>query len=325
MSANASSIFLVDAVGPALPDIRAPVGLRHSFCIGRWKFMSQTDTESAVDVKLPFPAIRRELPTRHPENTDTMEEIAQSIDKPVLAAKLTKLSVVIPVYNEEATVQTLVSLVVNAPLPDGLRREIICVNDCSRDGTAKKLDELPKLFPEADFRIIHKPVNEGKGAALRDGFKHASGDIVLIQDADLEYDPADYPKLLQPILENRADVVYGSRFMGAAPHRVLYFWHTLGNRVLTMMSNMFTNLNLTDMEVCYKVFRKSVLDRIQVKCNRFGFEPEITAKIAKLRPRIRIFEVGISYYGRSYEEGKKITWKDGVKAILAIIRFRFSD
>jgi glycosyltransferase involved in cell wall biosynthesis len=284
--------------------------------------MIQTDTETLRPPAAAIPAIRRELPTHHPE---TMETIEKSVDLPVTTAKLTKLSVVIPVYNEESTVQMLVSLVVNAPLPDGLRREIICVNDCSRDGTAKKLDELPTLFPEADFRIIHKPVNEGKGAALRDGFKHATGDVVLIQDADLEYDPADYPKLLTPILTNRADVVYGSRFMGGEPHRVLYFWHTLGNRVLTTLSNMFTNLNLTDMEVCYKVFRKSVLDRINIKCNRFGFEPEITAKIAKLRPRIRIFEVGISYYGRSYEEGKKITWKDGVKAILAIIRFRFSD
>jgi len=284
--------------------------------------MIQTDTETLKPAAASIPAIRRELPTHHPE---TMETIDQSIDLPPATAKLTKLSVVIPVYNEEATVQTLVSLVVNAPVPQGVRLEVICVNDCSKDGTAKKLDELPTLFPEADFRIIHKPVNEGKGAALRDGFKHASGDIVLVQDADLEYDPADYPKLLNPILTNRADVVYGSRFMGGEPHRVLYFWHTLGNRVLTTLSNMFTNLNLTDMEVCYKVFRKSVLDRIQIKCNRFGFEPEITAKIAKLRPRIRIFEVGISYYGRSYEEGKKITWKDGVKAILAIIRFRFSD
>src|SRR5438132_2442745 len=288
--------------------------------------MSQTDTQTEaaeVNVK-PFPAIRRELPKQHPENADTMEAIEQPVDKLTPTPTLTKVSIVIPVYNDEPTVQALVSLVVNAPIPHGLRREIICVNDCSKDGTAKKLDELPTLFPEADFRIIHKPINEGKGAALRDGFKHASGDVVIIQDADLEYDPADYPALIQPILQNRADVVYGSRFMGAAPHRVLYFWHTLGNRVLTTMSNMFTNLNLTDMEVCYKVFRKSVLDRIQIKCNRFGFEPEITAKIAKLRPRIRIFEVGISYYGRSYEEGKKITWKDGVKAILAIIRFRFS-
>src|SRR3954463_4494458 len=287
--------------------------------------MSQTDTETeAVDMK-PFPAIRRELPKRHPEHPDTMDTIEKAIDLPVATAKLTKVSIVIPVYNEEATVQALISLVVNAPIPGGLRREVICVNDCSKDGTAKKLDELPALFPEADFRIIHKPVNEGKGAALRDGFKHATGDLVLIQDADLEYDPADYPALIQPILENRADVVFGSRFMGAAPHRVLYFWHTLGNRVLTTLSNMFTNLNLTDMEVCYKVFRKSVLDRITVKCNRFGFEPEITAKIAKMRPRLRIYEVGVAYYGRSYEEGKKITWKDGIKAVLTILRFRFSD
>ena len=239
--------------------------------------------------------------------------------------KPTKLSIVIPVYNEEETVQELVGLVVHAVLPARLDKEIICVNDCSKDGTNKKLDELPAIFPGQDFKIVHKPVNEGKGAALRDGFKLATGDIVLIQDADLEYDPDDYPRLLQPIIEGKADVVYGSRFIGE-PHRVLYYWHTLGNKFLTLMSNAFTNLNLTDMEVCYKVFRKDVLDRLpSIKCNRFGFEPEITAKIAKLRPRLRIYEVGVAYYGRSYEEGKKITWKDGVKAILAIIRFRFSD
>lgn len=236
----------------------------------------------------------------------------------------TKLSIVIPVYNEEATVQHLIGLVVRAPLPPGMTREIICVNDCSKDGTARKLDELPALFPGVDFQIRHKPVNEGKGAALRDGFKFATGDVVLIQDADLEYDPADYVKLLMPIVDGKADVVYGSRFIGE-PHRVLYWYHTLGNKFLTMMSNCFTNLNLTDMEVCYKVFRKPVLDGITIKCNRFGFEPEITAKIAKVRPRLRIYEVGVAYYGRSYEEGKKITWKDGIKAILTIIRFRFSD
>jgi glycosyltransferase involved in cell wall biosynthesis len=236
-----------------------------------------------------------------------------------------KLSIVIPVYNEESTVQELVRLVVNAVLPAHLEKEIICINDCSKDGTAAKLDELPGLFPGQDFKIHHKPVNEGKGAALRDGFKLAGGDCILIQDADLEYDPQDYPKLLQPICDDKADVVYGSRFIGE-PHRVLYYYHTLGNKFLTMLSNMFTNLNLTDMEVCYKVFTKKVLDSIPpIKCNRFGFEPEITAKIAKLRPRLRIYEVGVAYYGRSYEEGKKITWKDGVKAILAIIRFRFAD
>lgn len=237
---------------------------------------------------------------------------------------VTKVSIVIPVYNEEATVQDLVRLVVKAPLPGNVKREIICVNDCSKDNTAGKLDQLPALFPDTEFKIMHKPVNEGKGAALRDGFKLAGGDCVLIQDADLEYDPQDYMKLVQPIYDDKADVVYGSRFIGE-PHRVLYYYHTLGNKFLTTMSNMFTNLNLTDMEVCYKVFRKPVLDQINIKCNRFGFEPEITAKIAKMRPRLRIYEVGVAYYGRSYEEGKKITWKDGIKAILTIIRFRFSN
>lgn len=234
------------------------------------------------------------------------------------------LSVVIPVYNEASTIQELVGLVVAAQVQPGVTREIICVNDCSTDGTAAKLDELPGMFPEAAFLILHKPANQGKGAALRDGFARASGDIVLVQDADMEYDPADYCRLLQPILDGKADVVYGSRFIGE-PHRVLYFWHSVANRCLTGLSNMFTNLNLTDMEVCYKVFRKSVLDRIQIKCNRFGFEPEVTAKIARLRPALRIYEVGVAYYGRSYEEGKKITWKDGIKAVLAIIRFRFMD
>jgi glycosyltransferase involved in cell wall biosynthesis len=238
--------------------------------------------------------------------------------------QMTKVSIVIPVYNEAATVQDLVRLVVKAPLPDGLKREIICVNDCSKDNTAAKLDELPRIFPDVEFTIRHKPVNEGKGAALRDGFKLAKGDCILIQDADLEYDPQDYIKLIQPIYDDKADVVYGSRFIGE-PHRVLYYYHTLGNKFLTTLSNMFTNLNLTDMEVCYKVFRRSVLDQISIKCNRFGFEPEITAKIAKMRPRLRIYEVGVAYYGRSYEEGKKITWKDGIKAILTIIRFRFSN
>jgi glycosyltransferase involved in cell wall biosynthesis len=235
-----------------------------------------------------------------------------------------RLSIVIPVYNEAGTVQELVARVVRAPVPPGVEKEIICVNDCSKDGTAQKLDELPSIFPGAAFKIFHKPVNQGKGAALRDGFKHATGEIVIVQDADLEYDPQDYMKLISPILDDKADVVYGSRFIGE-PHRVLYFWHSVANRFLTTMSNMFTNLNLTDMEVCYKVFRKSVLDRIQIKCDRFGFEPEVTAKIAKIRPRLRIYEVGVAYYGRSYEEGKKITWKDGVKAVLTILRFAVTD
>jgi len=237
---------------------------------------------------------------------------------------VTKVSIVIPVYNEEETIQQLVGLVVDAPIPRGIKREILCINDCSKDNTGARLDGLHDLFPNIEIRVVHKPVNEGKGAALRDGFKLATGEVVLIQDADLEYDPTDYPRLLQPIIDDKADVVYGSRFIGE-PHRVLYYWHTLGNKFLTFFSNMFTNLNLTDMEVCYKVFRKSVLDQIDLKCNRFGFEPEVTAKIAKHTPRLRIYEVGVAYYGRSYEEGKKITWKDGVKAILVIIRFRFSN
>jgi glycosyltransferase involved in cell wall biosynthesis len=238
------------------------------------------------------------------------------------SAGRTKLSVVIPVYNEAATVQELVRRVLAAPLPEGLEREVVCVDDASTDGSDKKLEELAALFPAAGIRVIRKPVNQGKGAALRDGFAASSGDILLVQDADLEYDPQDYAKLLGPILDGRADVVYGSRFIGGAPHRVLYFWHTVGNKFLTFLSNMFTNLNLTDMEVGYKAFRRQVIERIRLKCDRFGFEPEVTSRIARLRPPVRVYEVGVSYHGRSYEEGKKITWVDGLKAILTIIRFR---
>jgi glycosyltransferase involved in cell wall biosynthesis len=268
-----------------------------------------------------FYEIRRmELPTTH-----AAALAAGNCAQVAVKKQLTSVSIVIPVYNERNTIHTIVSLVVNAPVPGGLEREIIIVNDCSTDGTREKLDELPHLFPGANLRIVHKPVNQGKGAALRDGFALAQGDVVIVQDADLEYDPADYPKLLQPILDDKADVVFGSRFVSGEPHRVMYYWHSLANRFLTTLSNMFTNLNLTDMEVCYKVFRREVLQRITLRCNRFGFEPEVTAKVAKLRPRIRIFEVGVAYYGRSYEEGKKIGWRDGIKAILAIIRFRFMD
>ncbi len=243
---------------------------------------------------------------------------------PARSEEFRKVSIVIPVYNEQDTIFEIVEKVITAKLPGDMQREIICVNDCSKDNTRESLDKLPGLHPQIPFTIIHKTVNEGKGFALRDGFKHTTGDIVIIQDADLEYDPNDYVKLIEPIYRCKADVVFGSRFIGE-PHRVLYYWHYVANKFLTAMSNMFTNLNLTDMEVCYKVFKKSVLDRITVKSARFGVEPELTAKVARMRPRLRIYEVGVAYYGRSYEEGKKITWKDGVKAMWCIVRFWWKD
>jgi glycosyltransferase involved in cell wall biosynthesis len=228
-----------------------------------------------------------------------------------------KLSVVIPVYNERQWVRQLVRRVQAVPIP----KEIVVVDDCSTDGTRDILREL-----EAEgIRVFYQPHNQGKGAALREGFRHVTGDVVVVQDADLEYDPAEYPLLIQPILENRADVVFGSRFIGNS-HRVLYFWHYVGNLGLTMLSNMFTNLNLTDMETCYKVFRREVLQGINLKSNRFGFEPEITAKIAKKRgPAWRIYEVPISYSGRTYEEGKKIGLRDAINAFYCIVRYWLFD
>jgi glycosyltransferase involved in cell wall biosynthesis len=230
-----------------------------------------------------------------------------------------KLSIVIPVYNEEQTVAGLVKTVQDVHLD--LEREIILVDDCSSDGTKAVLQRLADENEE--IRFFGHDVNRGKGAALHTGFKEAVGDFVLIQDADLEYDPADYPVLLAPLLNGRADVVYGSRFAGGGAHRVHLFWHYLGNKFLTTFSNMMTNLNLTDMEVCYKVFRKEILDSLDLKEERFGFEVEITAKVS--RAKCRIYEVPISYYGRSYDEGKKITWKDGFRAIYCIIKYRFVD
>ncbi len=224
-----------------------------------------------------------------------------------------KLSVVIPVYNERATLRQVIDKVMAVPID----LEVICVDDGSRDGSAEILKDLAAERPQIHF--FQQPRNMGKGAALRRGIQEARGDFVVIQDADLEYDPADYVLLLEPLLQGKADVVFGSRFLGGAPHRVLYFWHSVGNSVLTILSNCLTNINLTDMETCYKVFRREIIQTIPIEENRFGFEPEITVKVAKRR--LRIYEVGISYWGRTYEEGKKIGWKDGVRALWCLLKY----
>ena len=232
-----------------------------------------------------------------------------------------KLSIVVPVYNEVHTLEELVRRVLAVDV--GMEKELILVDDASTDGTPELFDRIRAEHPDQHIEVLMHAKNRGKGAALRTGFDKAAGDIILVQDADLEYDPRDYPKLLTPILEGRADVVFGSRFVGSDAHRVLFFWHMLGNKMLTLLSNMLTNLNLTDMEVCYKVFRAEILREFTLKSDRFEFEPEFTAKVAKAG--CRVYEVGIRYAGRDYSEGKKITWLDGVKAIFAIVRYRFFD
>ena len=233
---------------------------------------------------------------------------------------LKKLSIVIPAYNESETIHLIVEKISKVVLPNNIAKELIVIDDCSTDNTGLAIENCISNHPGLDIKYFKHSKNKGKGAALHTGIAEATGEFIIVQDADLEYDPEEYNQLLKPVLNGHADVVYGSRFKGGNPHRILFFWHTLGNQFLTILSNMFTNLNLSDMESCYKLVRSDLLKSLSLKEKRFGFEPEVTAKISRI-PAVRIYEVGISYYGRTYKEGKKINWKDGVKAIYCIFRY----